>query len=76
MELKIEQHIPLPAERKDMSAFRNALLKMQPGDSFDAPAELRKNVRALVGQIKRMNPGHAYCTRSFDDGNIRVWKVS
>lgn len=76
MELKIEQHIPLPTERKDMTVYRNALLNMKPGESFDAPAELRKNVRALVGQIKRMNPAHDYCTRSFDDGKIRVWKVA
>ena len=75
MEVKIEQQIPLPAPRQDMSNYRNALDMMQPNDSFEAPADVRKHVRALVGQHKRKNPGQSFRTRTLPDGSLRVWKV-
>ena len=70
-ELKIESDVPMPTRRTGRT--RVPWLSVKVGESFiyPGPPKLARSAASWAGK----RHGRIYCTRTLDDGTVRVWRV-
>jgi len=70
-ELKIETDIPVPTHRRKASEVREAMRRMNPGDSLLIPGDNRSGISADM--IQTWGKGNG--TSRKEKGGVRVWRV-
>jgi hypothetical protein len=71
-ELQIDKGVPMPEKRAKGTGLIAVLAAMETGDSFTFPKEKRNQLSAYFCRF----PTRKYSSRSINEKQVRVWRIS